>query len=341
MNKDISIGLNVTRIVACFFVILLHTSAMGLYKTNDYWEQLNLIDSMTRVCVPLFIMLSGALLIREKPDSKTKIAKRIIIIIACLFFWSFVYIWRDKNATLSAGMLFDSIGGILSGPVKYHLWYLYFIVGAYVAIPFLSKAYHNSSLKSSISYLFIWVLLCTFLTFKNMAGIYNNYVQTFNMSYLADVMGYLILGRLLFDFACKNESKIKSSPLIIAFLLSVLATTSFVYFMSVNSENIDQSLYSYTSPFVIIGAASMFILFLKNGKVFSKFERQLSIISQLTLGVYCMHVLFVDYFYTMFIYWWGYKMNSIYVLLSSVATFVICMLASFIIKKTKILSFAV
>ncbi|HGY1185769.1 TPA: acyltransferase [Citrobacter freundii] len=341
MNKDISIGLNVTRIVACFFVILLHTSAMGLYKTNDYWEQLNLIDSMTRVCVPLFIMLSGALLIREKPDSKTKIAKRIIIIIACLFFWSFVYIWRDKNPILSAGVLFGSIGDILSGPVKYHLWYLYFIVGAYIAIPFLSKAYHNSSLKSSISYFVIWFILCAFMTFKNMIGINNNYVQTFNMSYLADVMGYLILGRLIFDFVCKNESKIKSFSFIVALFLSVAATSLFVYFMSVNSENIDQSLYSYTSPFVIIGAVSMFIFFLKNGKAFSKFERQLSIISQLTLGVYCMHVLFVDYFYTMFIYWWGYKMNSIYVLLSSLATFIICLFISFIIKKTKILSFAV
>ncbi|HCJ7746508.1 TPA: acyltransferase family protein [Citrobacter freundii] len=341
MNKEISVGLNITRIVACFFVILLHTSAMGLYKTNYYWEQLNIIDSMTRVCVPLFIMLSGALLIREKPDSKTKIAKRIIIIMACLFFWSIVYIWRDKNAALSLGMLFDSIEGILSGPVKYHLWYLYFIVGAYVAIPFLSKAYHNSSLKSSISYLFIWFLLCTFMTFKNMIGVYNNYVQTFNLSYLADVMGYLILGRLIFDFVCKNESKIKSLPFIVAFFLSVAATSLFVYFMSIKSENIDQSLYSYTSPFVIIGASSIFILFLKNGNILSRFESQLSKVSQLTLGVYCMHLLFVDYFYTMFIYWWGYKMNSIYVLLSSVATFVICLLVSFIIKKTKILSFAV
>ncbi|MEM8183448.1 acyltransferase family protein, partial [Morganella morganii subsp. sibonii] len=119
MNKEISVGLNIIRIVACFMVIVLHMSAMGLQKTNDSWVSLNFIDSLTRACVPLFIMISGALLIKDVQDSPSKITKRILKIFACLFFWSFIYILRDRHAALDINNIFGYIHEIFSGPVKY------------------------------------------------------------------------------------------------------------------------------------------------------------------------------------------------------------------------------
>lgn len=341
MNTNISIGLNIIRIVACFMVVLLHVSAMGLYKTNPSWVYLNVIDSFCRVSVPLFIMLSGALLLREKPDSSLKVIKRILHIIACIIIWSLVYVWRDKNPEINIDSLFTYIHDIFLGPVKYHLWYLYFVVGMYIAVPIISKAYHNSTTKEVFIYLSVWFFLCSFLVFKYLFDITSNAVQVFNLSFIADIMVYLLLGKFLLDIYASKKINLNKTTLLFIFLLSSFITSLFVYLSSKNSEIIDQSLYSYISPFVIIGSSSLFILALKIGVIFDKHQKIISSASSLTLGVYCMHILFVDYFYTKFIYWNKMDMDMFFVIWSSLLIFLICMLISLAIKKSRVLSFLV
>ena len=55
--------------VAIFFVVLLHTAALGLSRAEIgtfTWEVCNVIDSLCRFVVPIFVIISGALLLDEK-----------------------------------------------------------------------------------------------------------------------------------------------------------------------------------------------------------------------------------------------------------------------------------
>lgn len=66
MNANVAY-LNNLRAIATIAVVLLHSSAKFVtneYQLNDLlaWQAGNLLDSSTRWCVPIFVMLSGFLL---------------------------------------------------------------------------------------------------------------------------------------------------------------------------------------------------------------------------------------------------------------------------------------
>ena len=57
------------RIFASFMVVMLHVSAFywdKIQPQTEQWRALNLFDSAVRSCVPLFFMLSGALLLSQE-----------------------------------------------------------------------------------------------------------------------------------------------------------------------------------------------------------------------------------------------------------------------------------
>ena len=60
--------LDVLRVVACMAVVMIHASAPYLGKdigSFNFWVG-NVLDSLSRVAVPLFVMISGALMLDEK-----------------------------------------------------------------------------------------------------------------------------------------------------------------------------------------------------------------------------------------------------------------------------------
>ena len=55
---------DVLRVIACLAVIMIHTSGTYVlrnFRTFNFWVR-NLFDSLSRIAVPLFVMISGALL---------------------------------------------------------------------------------------------------------------------------------------------------------------------------------------------------------------------------------------------------------------------------------------
>lgn len=70
MTKDGKIfWVDFVRVLATFLVILLHSAAPLLYQYSsiskaDWWVA-NIYDSISRICVPLFFMISGYLLLEK------------------------------------------------------------------------------------------------------------------------------------------------------------------------------------------------------------------------------------------------------------------------------------
>jgi surface polysaccharide O-acyltransferase-like enzyme len=88
------------RIFAVFAVIVLHVSAIVVVGIKDFydlqWWFGNIYDSMVRWCVPVFVMISGALLLSEAKTESISIfyKKRILRLLTPTLFWSlFFTIW--------------------------------------------------------------------------------------------------------------------------------------------------------------------------------------------------------------------------------------------------------
>ncbi|WP_268606732.1 acyltransferase family protein, partial [Escherichia coli] len=89
-------------------------------------------NSLSRVSVPLFFMISGYLFFGEKSAGRRHFTR----IICCILFYSaiaLIYI-----AAFTKIGFWPSLRGILQKPVFYHLWFFYAIAVIYLLSPLIS-----------------------------------------------------------------------------------------------------------------------------------------------------------------------------------------------------------
>ena len=87
------------RVTATLAVILLHAAGDLLYSfdkndlLNSYWWTGNVIDSCVRWCVPVFVMLSGSLLLNPNKEEAIGefLKKRMMRVLVPFVFWSVIY----------------------------------------------------------------------------------------------------------------------------------------------------------------------------------------------------------------------------------------------------------
>jgi surface polysaccharide O-acyltransferase-like enzyme len=91
-----SVWVDYIRVIASFSVILLHSTAPLIFKYGDlpltHWMIGNIYDSAVRMCVPLFFMISGYLLLDKNESLVSFYKKRFNKIVPPLIAWSFFYV---------------------------------------------------------------------------------------------------------------------------------------------------------------------------------------------------------------------------------------------------------
>jgi surface polysaccharide O-acyltransferase-like enzyme len=140
--------INYLRVMATIAVIFTHVTASFLYETNyefiNWWIGLFSAGSM-RFCVPIFVMISGALLLSKRYPLKIHIQKRFQRVFLPFLLWTSVYVILDLLFPLLKNepfVLIDSLKYIVSGFIfgaREHLWYIYMVLGLYLFIPFIQK----------------------------------------------------------------------------------------------------------------------------------------------------------------------------------------------------------
>lgn len=141
------------RIVAILGVVFIH-AAVGAVVDNPvgdtFWWAGNVWDSLSRWSVPVFVMISGALLLdparQESPLDFYR--KRLTRILLPILFWSLFYLaWTylkgaQKGAAPGLGEL---VAKWASGRPYYHLWFMYMLPGLYLVAPFLRRLVQAAS----------------------------------------------------------------------------------------------------------------------------------------------------------------------------------------------------
>jgi surface polysaccharide O-acyltransferase-like enzyme len=146
-SNKVDLPVDLIRFVGVVLVILLHASiesysSMMLTQpeANMYWWASTIYNSIARVAVPLFVILSGALLLQPnkvKEPIRVFLKKRLLRIGLAFVFWSIVYFaWRAfvLGQTLTLQVIVKDLVG---GGAYYHFWFLYLIAGLYLATPIL------------------------------------------------------------------------------------------------------------------------------------------------------------------------------------------------------------
>lgn len=138
-----------TRSLAALAVVLLHTAAPAVTDRTllggSGWWVANVLDSAMRWCVPVFVMLSGALLLAPAQQAESWSAfyqRRFSRLLIPLGFWSAFYLTYYFYRGLKEGRAVSVEGVVhllLAGTPYFHLWYLFMLPGLYLLAPLLRQ----------------------------------------------------------------------------------------------------------------------------------------------------------------------------------------------------------
>lgn len=321
------VWLDVVRFIAMFTVVCCHcTDPFNFYPGTapnigeiKLWGAI--YGSVLRPCVPLFVMITGALLLPVRGDTSTFYKKRIPHVFYPFLIWSVLYNlfpWITGLLGLNPQIILDffpyageevmqqsfsvSLKYILMIPFNFsilavHMWYIYLLIGLYLYLPVFSAWVEKASERAKLMFLLAWgvtLLLPYYYQFVS------NYLwgtcswNSFGMLYaFAGFNGYLLLGHYL-----KNlEWSLKKTLAIGIPMFAVGYAVTFLGFRHITAlpEYTDEMLelfFTYCSLNVVMMTIPVFML-AKKVKVNS--ERMKKALANLTVcgfGIYMIHYFF-------------------------------------------------
>lgn len=324
------------RILATFAVILLHVAAQRwdtVPVTSASWDVFQFYDAISRWSVPVFVMISGALMLSKDRPLKTLFRKNILRLVIAFLFWSAIY--AAMQCVRDGSTIIHFFSRLIRG--EYHLWFLYMIVGLYLLVPFLRKIVESRRLSE-------YFLLLTFaFTFAipQMISLLN-LVSKSGSAYLTDIVrermqffftlgyvGYFVLG----DYLHRYEVSRRLERVIyvlgaVGLLVTIFGTRALSRSMGAPS----QVFYGYLTCNVMAMAVAVFLL----GKRFLNRDGEVGGLADLSFGAYLTHVLFLMGFEAL-----GLTTESFFPALAvpviAVLAFLCSMAASFLLHQIPVL----
>jgi surface polysaccharide O-acyltransferase-like enzyme len=294
---------NLVRTVAITLVILLHASNETLQASSvpaAYWWTAVVYKSIALPCVPLFVMLSGAFLLKTAKLEESIILffkKRLSRIGWAFAFWSAVYLaWSFYITQIPVTL--DNIGlGILrdifSG-AYYHFWFIYLIVGLYLITPILRGIVAYGSSKIVRYLILYWFVGVAIVPLIQLASGYTLYGVVFE---IGGWVGYFILGKYF------KRVKVRSSILYGSLIISIVWTVfgSWLMYYPLNAMQQNNFFFDYLTANVIIGSAALFLILIKfpqdwPGSTHTITGRITQAISKNTLPIFLLHVIILESF---------------------------------------------
>lgn len=158
-QKERKVYIDILRIIACMMVIFNHSNDRGFLRfLNDWesgllvWERGFIYAALCKSAVPVFFMISGAMLL-DKEESMLATFKRIPKILIDLILFSLFYFWIEDRRAGTVFSVHDTLKTMLQGSY-WHLWYLYAYLIFIVTLPFFRRLVRGLDVKSSF-YMFV------------------------------------------------------------------------------------------------------------------------------------------------------------------------------------------
>ncbi|MGE5042298.1 MAG: acyltransferase [Candidatus Levyibacteriota bacterium] len=274
------------RILAIYLIIVLHLAPSN-YVGLKHPEGL-IISSLLQISVPLFVMLSGGLLLGKSESYGTFFKKRFIRVVSPWIFWTtvftFLIIFNNQYSILSFVKIFHSVFIPM-------FWLLPTLSGLYLLTPSLRIYIKHAKQKEVWLMVLLWFITVSILPYFRSSPGFPMVPDNGIVRLIISMLGYYILGYLI--------TKLKPSKnnflIFIILFLAGLSLSSLTYAGIIRSGDV-----SNISPGSVLLTISTFALFYFSEKVLSnKFSMRIKTIiagiSKATFGVYFAHYLFTNH----------------------------------------------
>ena len=327
------VWVDLLRLIAIFMVICIHCAdpfnvSPEARSNPDYNFWGSLYGSFLRPCVPLFVMITGLLLLPVKMSIGDFYKKRLLRIAVPFLVWSVLYnlfpwfigvlglpattvsnvfAYAGSDVSLSFS---DAFKNILLIPFQFNvytvpMWYIYMLIGLYLYMPFFSVWVEKCPLIQKRIFLFIWGItlfmpyVYQFYSHDVFGMCAWNSFSTFY--YFSGVNGYLLLGHYLVKDV-KEWSWSKTTALSIAlFAVGYIATYLGFKYMTANPNCTEPEMelfFLYCTPNVALMTFALFIFVRKIKIERSWVIKALANLTKCGLGIYLIHYFVVGLGYT-------------------------------------------
>jgi surface polysaccharide O-acyltransferase-like enzyme len=301
------------RTFAIILVVLVHTTAFP-YRIPDEitsavtfnWFTVDIFAAVANMAVPLFVMLSGALLLdTAKADEPMKVfyKKRFARIGIPMIFWTVIYFGWYRFVTGQPLTVNTVLSGLLSGSY-YHLWFVYLLIGLYLATPFLRILIKHLSRQQFKFMLIVW-----FVGNVTVPLINQFFPFGFNpvMFILTGWVGYYLLGTYLL------QAKVPSWKAWAGVVVGLVSTVVGAWWVT-GTYGQSRALF-FDEPLnttLILASTSVFLLLIaipksRFGGCQSKLCGVLHWIGQNTLPIYFFHIIIMETIQSGFL---GFSLNQ-------------------------------
>ncbi len=298
-ESGVSFPVDLIRTVAMIAVIFLHAANdLTIQHLNELeiirWCTVDVYQSAGRMGVPLFLMLTGALLLQptKKDTLSVFFKKRWARIGIPYLFWGAIYFAWDfyvQNQAVTSSFI---IQGILSGPY-YHFWYLYMLVGLYLLTPILRLVTLHADSTMMKYFVVVWFAGASILPLINM---FSPYHLDGNVFTITGLVGYFIVGAYLVNVNMRR----KTLWILLSLGIALTAIGTYALAATVGGGRM-YFFQEYLSPTMILTSAMLFLLLntvrptSRSGKVnHPRIQKFVRVISENTLPIFLLHVIVLE-----------------------------------------------
>lgn len=333
------VWLDVIRCVAMIMVIGVHcidpfyiSPTMRAIPEYTHWAAI--YGSLLRPSVPLFVMMTGLLLLPVKKQPLGKFyKKRIYRVLFPFLIWSVLYSmfpWVTGVLGLpkeiigdffcytqgqESQSLIDSLKDVAMIPFNFshkenHMWYIYLLIGLYLYMPFFSAWIENADQKTKRAFLLIWIISLFIPYLKeyvaNCLFERSGYVfgtDTWNefglFYYFAGFNGYLLLGHYVKK---GNDWSLMKTFILCILMFAVGYYITYTGFSTTASnpnatETEMELFFTFCSPNVLLMTLATFLLLQKVVITNSTVIKVLANMTQCGFGIYMVHYFVVGPFF--------------------------------------------
>jgi surface polysaccharide O-acyltransferase-like enzyme len=280
---------DVMRVTAIYAVILVHTSTLPVTFSHISDLPFFLSFALVKVCVPLFVMLSGALLLGKQEPLGLFFGKRAVKVLIPWILWTLIYMaWNYTfhgyhPANVSQWKYFFELTFFSQ------LWFLPLIFSLYIITPILRLFVPLMTKTIKIYFSFIWFVFVCLLPFIHTGTTFPRSDESGLIPVTLYYSGYFILGYFLSNIKLPKKSTRKSFGIV----LIGLAIT-FLELLLIKQAKV----FDYFAPGIVITSIGVFILlfsYFSKVKIGKNWERILAVIGNSSLGIYIVHGLLTEY----------------------------------------------
>jgi surface polysaccharide O-acyltransferase-like enzyme len=286
------------RVAGAFAIVWLHVAAEVISRNPDArsadWWIGNIADAFSRWGVPIFIMVSGALLLSRPIDEDLGryYRRRAARLLTPLIFWTAFYLFVHYCRTGTLGV-HTAAKLVLAGRPAPHLWFLYMIVGLYLVAPFLRRIVAGGARDLQLAF----ILLCFALgSIDSLIGSWKNSSPATFLATFPPYIAYFAAGHYLATHPRRLRVGGLLAVLIACGALIALGTGALLPALGQRSWSL---MYSYLNPLVAILSLCVFQWTLQTIDASAWPRRRASAelvrrLAPITLGIYLIHPFWLE-----------------------------------------------